>query len=67
MLYVIQEINGRLVQLRKELERMKQSADCQIVQTALASVQALIKKPPELFLSICSYGGFGAPRKCYKG
>ena len=49
MLYVIQEINGQLVQLRKELERMKQSADSQIVQTALASVQALIKKPPELF------------------
>ena len=28
---------------------MKQHADSQIVQTALASVQALIKKPPKLF------------------
>ena len=49
VLCVIQEINGQLVQLRKELEQMKQSADIQKVQTALASVQALIKKPPELF------------------
>ena len=49
VLCVIQEINGQLVQLRKELEQMSQSADSLIVQTALASVQAVIKKPPELF------------------
>lgn len=38
-----------MVQPRKELEQTKQSADSQIVQTALASVEKLIKKTPELF------------------
>ena len=37
---------------------MKQSADSQIVQTALASVQALIKKPPELFDQYAAMAAF---------
>ena len=42
-------MNEQLLQLKRELEELKQSANAQIVKTALESLQSLIAKPAELF------------------
>ena len=42
-------MNEQLLQLKRELEELKQSANAQIVKTALESLQSLNAKPAELF------------------